>query len=162
MPLWSSRYICSCFQKHPVGCGCSRHFPGSGLRGHADETVCFCLYVNGVLRTFCLFSAPLCPVTQARGPRRSTSAGFRQRWPLAPLPWGDSRVWLQKIMAGKEHFQGRRLQIGISFASSAQVWLSRILPDVSRSLNSALLQSLNSQHSLATSFSAGVINLFKI
>lgn len=96
-------------------------FPGSSLRGHADETVCFSLYVNGILRTFCLFSAPLCPVTQARGPRRSTSAGFRQRWLLAPLPWGDSRVWLQKIMAGKEHFQGRQLQIGISFASPAQV-----------------------------------------
>lgn len=156
MLLWSSRYICSCFQKHPVGCGC-----GSGLRGHADEIVYFCLCVNGVLRTFCLFSAPLCPVTQARGPRRSTSAGFRQRWPLAPLPWGDSRVWLQKIMAGKENFQGRQLQIGISFASSAQVWLSQILPDVSHSQNATLLQSLNSQHGLAT-FAAGVINLFKI
>lgn len=87
---------------------------------------------------------------------------FRQRWPL-PRSLGEAgRVWLQKIMADQEHFQGGQLQIGISFASSAQVWLSRILPDISRSLNTALLRSLNSQHSLTTSFGSDVINLFNI
>lgn len=140
--------------KHPAGCGCSRHFPGSGFGGHADETVCFCLYVSGVLRTFLCSSLPRREAF--KDPRQRA---FRQRWLLAPLPRGG---WLQKIMADQEHFQGGQLQIGISFASSAQVWLSWILPDVSCSLNTALLRSLNSQRSLTASFGADVINLFNI
>lgn len=161
MPLWSSRYICSSFQKHPAGCGCSRHFPGSGLGGHADETVCFCLYVSDVLRTLCLFSsAPLCP---GERPSKIHVSGLSGSDGPLPRSLGETgRVWLQMIMADQEHSQGGQLQIGISFASSAQVWLSRILPDVSRSLNTALLRSLNSQHSLTTSFGSDVINLFNI
>lgn len=157
MPLWSRRDICSRFQSIllDVVVADTSLDPASGDM-LMKLYVFACMSVASSERS----SAPLCP---GERPSKILVSGLSDSDGSLLRSLGEAGwVWLQKIMADQEHFQGGLLQIGISFASSAQVWLSWILPDVSCSLNTALLRSLNSQRSLTASFGADVINLFNI